>query len=152
MIKSAVFVYSFLFLVACQKNAAAPGAQANGEQKALAVDPVEQLAKEGQTHPLSNEEIQTAIDVEMTTIGACYEQSAEEGGQDTPSTVETEFLVMPSGEPVDIKTWGLSDDINNCVAEAIAKVKFPAFEGDAPMGVQYPFEFAAEATADTSSQ
>ena len=148
MFKIGVFLSSIFALVACQKNGSAPGATQGQPQS---VDPVEQLAKNNQPLPLTNKDIQNALEGEMSSIGSCYQLIPQDDAQDAPSTVETEFLVMPTGEPVDIKTWGMTDPVNDCVAQAIAKVRFPTFEGSDPMGVQYPFEFAPEATPESTT-
>lgn len=147
---------AFLILVvSCQKKGQANGAAGTVPDDSLQNDPVEELAKNAEPLPLSNEQIQTAIDTEMASIAACYENdntAGEDGTQTDTSTgtVETEFLVMPNGETTDIKTWGMSENLNGCVAEVLGKVRFPTFNSPDPMGVQYPFEFAEETNTEST--
>jgi hypothetical protein len=76
----------------------------------------------------------------LTAITGCYEKSLLVDSA-LSGTVETQFLIDPTGHVRDITATGVSPEVSSCVATVISTIQFPLAKGGGSTQVHYPFSF-----------
>src|SRR5690348_3637571 len=118
---------------------AAPQGGGGGEEKKLP-----------ETLPLSgtftNEQIQTAVNNNISAFDACYTLGADKTGKRS-GTVTIQATVGPNGDVFQsevTKSTVKNTKVDACVAGAFKKVKFPRPEGGGTVMITYQMNFSGE--------
>lgn len=94
---------------------------------------------------LSKEEIRQAIDGQHATVVACYEAALARDGQNTQGAMRIKFTIGSDGTVTEASvadphpTHTLT--FQQCVLDAMRKVKSKPPRGGGPVKVVYPFRF-----------
>lgn len=76
----------------------------------------------------------------LEAFTGCYEKQLL-ADSTLSGTVETDFLIDPTGHPRDIRATGVHPDVAACVATVISTIQFPLAKGGGSTQVHYPFSF-----------
>ena len=76
----------------------------------------------------------------LPAITGCYEKQLLVDSTVT-GTVETAFLIDPTGHVRDITATGMQPEVASCIATVISTIQFPLSNGGGSTQVNYPFSF-----------
>ena len=76
----------------------------------------------------------------LPAITGCYEKQLLVDSTVT-GTVETAFLIDPTGHVRDITATGMQPEVASCIATVISSIQFPLSNGGGSTQVHYPFSF-----------
>jgi TonB family protein len=94
---------------------------------------------------LTNDEIQKAVNDNLTAFDACYSLGADKKGK-LEGTITMKATVGPLGKVIEVavvKSTIKNAKVNDCVAAAFKKVAFPHPKGGVAI-VTYPMTFGGE--------
>lgn len=91
---------------------------------------------------LDKAEIRRAIKQNISAISACYDKALP-NSPGLAGRMLVQFFIDPSGTVTHSSASGIDPVVDQCVADVIRGIKFPAPKGGGGVQVNYPFNFSA---------